>query len=148
LLKAPGNGGLLSMPNQKPREILVVDNDLDDLELMCRALRSEGHKVLPASGYLAGINTFGVNTGGIDLLVTAVALAEKNGCELAKGLRAIEPALNVLFVSAVAGAEVCRFYGMLGERLHFLEKPLHRDEFIRLVRLILEPAAIGVAQSS
>jgi FixJ family two-component response regulator len=75
----------------------------------------------------------------IDLLVTAVALPEKNGCELAKSLTGINPNLKVLFVSGMAGAEVCRFYGMSGEGLYFLEKPLSRDEFVRIVRLILEP---------
>jgi DNA-binding response OmpR family regulator len=128
------------MPDKKKKEILVVDHELVDLELMCRALRMEGFKALPASGYLSGINTFAMHLSKIDLLVTAVALPEKNGCELAKSLTAINPNLKVLFVSGVAGAEVCRFYGMLGEGLYFLEKPLNQDEFVRIVRLILEPA--------
>jgi DNA-binding response OmpR family regulator len=128
------------MPNPEQKIVLVVDDDLGDLELMCRALRAEGYKVLPASGYRSGFYTFGMHKGEIDLLVTAVALPEKNGCELAKRLLAIDTDLNVLFVSGAAGAEVCRFYGMLGQGLHFLEKPLEADEFIRLIRLILEPA--------
>ncbi len=118
----------------------MVDHELVDLELMCGALRTEGYKALPASGYLSGINTFAMHMSEIDLLVTAVALPEKNGCELAKSLTAINPNLKVLFVSGMAGAEVCRFYGMLGEGLYFLEKPLNRDEFVRIVRLILESA--------
>jgi len=130
----------MSRQKNKVKQIMVVESDLVDLELMCRALREEGYKVLPASGYLSGINTFGMHLSEIDLLVTAVALREKNGCELAKNLLGISPELKVLFVSAVAGAETCRFYGMLGEGIHFLEKPLEREEFIRLVRLILEPA--------
>lgn len=80
-----------------------------------------------------------MHLGDIDLLVTAVALPERNGCELAKRLLAIKPELKVLFVSGPAGAETCRFYGMLGHGLHFLEKPLKGDEFIRIVRLIMEP---------
>ncbi len=127
------------MQIQTEKEVLVVDSDLVDLELMCKALRGAGYKVLPASGYLSAINTFGMHDGGIDLLVTAVALPEKNGCELVKQLQEGGSHLKVLFVSGPSGAEICRFYGMLGAGLHFLEKPLDRDEFIRLVRLILEP---------
>jgi DNA-binding response OmpR family regulator len=127
------------MLNPQQREVLVVDDDLANLELMCRALRAEGYKVLPASSYRSGIHTFRMHKGEIDLLVTAVALPEENGCELAKSLLAIDTDLKVLFVSGAAGAEVCRFYGMLGRGLHFQEKPLEPDEFIRLVRLILEP---------
>jgi two-component system, cell cycle sensor histidine kinase and response regulator CckA len=128
------------MADKKKKEILVVDHELADLELMCRALRMEGYKALPASGYLSGINTFAMHLSEIHLVVTAVALPEKNGCELAKNLTAVNPNLRVLFVSGMTGAEVCRFYGMLGEGLYFLEKPLNRDEFVRMVRLILEPA--------
>lgn len=80
-----------------------------------------------------------MHKGEIALLVTAVALPEKNGCELAKNLLAADRNLKVLFVSGATGAEVCRYYRMLGVGLHFLEKPLERDEFVRLVRLILEP---------
>jgi DNA-binding response OmpR family regulator len=127
------------MQNQTEIEVVVVDSDLVDLELMCKALRREGYKVLPASGYLSAINTFGMHEGEIALLVTAVALPDKNGCELVKQLLAGGIDLKVLFVSGPSGAEICRFYGMLGAGLHFLEKPLDRDEFVRLVRLILEP---------
>jgi len=119
---------------------LVVDHELADLELMCTSLRREGYKAFPASGYLAGINTFRLHLGEIDLLVAAVALPDRNGCELAQRVLALKPNLRVLFVSATSGAEVCRFYGMLGPGLHFLEKPLRDEEFIRMVRLILEEA--------
>lgn len=129
------------MENQRQREVLVVEHELADLELMCTALRQAGYKALPASGYLAGLNTFRMHLGEIDLLVAAVALPYNNGCELAQKMLAFEPNLRILFVSATSGAEVCRFYGMLGPGLHFLEKPLQHEEFIRMVRLILEEAA-------
>jgi len=122
----------------EPLEILLVDDEIADLELMCNALRKEGYKVIPASSYLAGINTFRFHTGGFDLLITDVSLPENNGCELARDLLALQPRLKVLFVSAAAGAEVCRFYGMIGWEVHFLQKPVKRDKFLRLVRLILE----------
>ena len=119
---------------------MVVESDTVDLDLMCRALRAEGYKVLPASGYLSGINTFGVHMDTIDLLVTAVALPEKNGCELARSLLAIDPGLKVLFVSGAAGAEIYRFYDVVGSAVYFLKKPLEKNVFVRLVRQILKPA--------
>jgi CheY-like chemotaxis protein len=131
------------MQNLTPREVLVVDDELADLELMCGALRQEGYKVVPATSYLAAINTYGMHAGGFDLVVTDIALADQNGCELAKRLLALKPNLKVLFVSATSGAEVCRFYGLLGPGVHFLEKPLKRDAFTRMVRLIMEPTVVA-----
>ncbi|HTR39083.1 MAG TPA: response regulator [Bryobacteraceae bacterium] len=127
------------------RVILVVDHDLSDLELMCKVVRRQAHQALPASGYLAGLNTAHMHIGEIDLLVTAVALPGKNGCELAKRLLEKTPDLKVLFVSAPSGAEICRYYGLLGEGAYFLEKPLAEDEFKRIVQLILEPASGSAA---
>jgi DNA-binding NtrC family response regulator len=126
--------------NLEDRVVIVVDSDVGDLTLMSRALRGDGYKALPAISYLSGINTFRLHRGRVHLLVTAVALPEKNGCELAKDLMAADPDLKVLFVSAAAGAETCRYYGMLGEGVYFLEKPVQVDDFVKLVRLILEPA--------
>jgi CheY-like chemotaxis protein len=131
------------MQNLKPKEVLVVDDELADLELMCGALRQEGYKVVPANSYLAAIKTYGMHVGGFDLVVTDIALADQNGCELAKKLLDLNPNLKVLFVSATSGAEVCRFYGLLGPGVHFLEKPLKRDAFIRMVRLIMEPTVLA-----
>ena len=128
------------MSTRKTKVILIVENDHGDLDLMCKALRSQGYKVLPASGYLSGINTYGLHLNDIDLLVTAVALPEKNGCELARSLLAIDPNLKVLFVSGAAGAEIYRFFEVAGSGVHFLEKPLNAGEFVRVVRQILEPA--------
>jgi two-component system OmpR family response regulator len=127
------------MQNATPKEVLVVDDELADLELMCGALRQEGYKVVPATGYLAALNTYSMHAGGFDLLVSDIALPDQNGCELAKKLLILNPNLQVLFVSAASGAEVCRFYGLLGPGVHLLEKPLKRDAFIRLVRLIMDP---------
>jgi two-component system cell cycle sensor histidine kinase/response regulator CckA len=126
------------VPDSTPLEILVVDDELADLQLMCNILRRVGYTVVPASGYLAAINTFRLKSGRFALVVTDVSLPKKNGCELARALLALQPDLKVLFVSATSGAEVCRYYDMLGPGLHFLEKPFKRNEFLTLVRLILE----------
>jgi two-component system, cell cycle sensor histidine kinase and response regulator CckA len=124
--------------DQKQDVILVVEDDLADLELMCIALRKQGYRVLPASSYLAGVNTYNLHSGAIDLVVTAVSLPEKNGCEMAKKLLVGAPDQKVLFVSFPAGAEICRFYGMLGPRMYFLEKPLDPQTFVRRVSLVME----------
>ena len=129
------------MTASKQKQILVIENEINYLEMVCRTLRMEGHKALPASSYLAGINSFILHSGEFNLIICAVALDEHNGCELIKRIFSMKPDQEVLFVSAPAGAQVCRYHGMLGPGLHFLEKPFSQDQFVRFVRLILEPQA-------
>jgi two-component system cell cycle sensor histidine kinase/response regulator CckA len=127
------------MEQLQQTEILVVDDSIDDLALMCGALRTGGYKVIPTSSYRAAINTFRLHSGHFVLLVAAVSLPEKNGCELANTLLATDPSLKILLVSRPSGAAICRFYDMLGQGIHFLEKPLDQERFVKLVRLIVEP---------
>jgi hypothetical protein len=43
----------------------------------------------------------------------------------------------VLFISGHAGAEVCRFYGLVSPDLHFLEKPFDPiDLLVRVCRVL------------
>ena len=137
------------MAKQRPTEILVVDDEISDLTLMCTILRREGYRVIPASGYLAGFNTFSLHAGHFDLLVTDVSLPDENGCELAKTLLAIDPSLRVLFVSGPSGAAIFHFYNILGPGIHYLEKPLNQDKFVKLIRTILEPGTlVGTTNAS
>jgi DNA-binding NtrC family response regulator len=127
------------MAQQEANEIFLLDNEIADLELICNALRKEGYKVLPTSGYRSGIHRFRLYSGCFDSLVTAVSLPSEASCELAKTLLVLHPSLKVIFVSRPSEAAVWNLDQILGQRAHFLEKPIDLDEFISLVRLIRGP---------
>jgi DNA-binding NtrC family response regulator len=132
------------------REILVVDDEASDLSLLCNTLRLEGYRVIPASGYVAAFNTFSfsLHSRPFDLLVTDIALPYKNGCELAETLLAMDPGLKVLLVSGLSGAEVLRFCKLHGQpEIPYLEKPIDRDKFVKMVSQILEPG-VSVGSTS
>jgi FixJ family two-component response regulator len=69
------------------------------------------------------------------VVLTDVSLPGHNAY---KALLAIQPGLSAIFMSGLAGAEVCRFYGMTTTDLHFLEKPFTRDELVRRVQRVSE----------
>lgn len=127
------------MAQQEPKEIFLVDDEIADVKLMCNALRKEGYKVLPALGYRSGLYAFRLYSGRFHLLVTAVSLPPENGCELAQILLALDPSLEVIFVAHPSEAAVCHVAQMLGQGMHFLEKPLDLGKFGNLVRLMTEP---------
>jgi len=41
-------------------------------------------------------------------------------------------------MSGIAGAQVCRYYGMATTDAHFLEKPFSATDLVRRVRRVLE----------
>jgi len=126
------------MPKKEIR-ILVVDDEISDLNLMCNVLRAEDHTVFAAASYAEAIQTHRMHQGGIDLLVADVSLPDKNGCELALVLLESDPNMKVLFVSGATGTEVFKFNKL--SKVHLLQKPFGRGELLSRVRGILESPA-------
>ena len=72
--------------------------------------------------------------GPIDLLLTDVVMSGMNGKELADRIRAIHPAMSVLFMSGYT-AEVIASRGVLDRDVHFISKPFTRyDLAVHLAR--------------
>jgi two-component system, cell cycle sensor histidine kinase and response regulator CckA len=122
------------------RTILLVDDEAYQREWMSRALRAAGYGVVVASDYRMALARFQEHSGEIDMLLTDLALPDKNGYELANALQAIQPKLKALFASAQVGAELHRFYGMAATDEHFLPKPFRPADLVRRVRDLMERA--------
>ncbi len=75
--------------------------------------------------------------GGIDLLLTDVVMPGMSGRELAQHLTREYPALKVLYMSGYT-ADVIAHRGILEQGVHFLSKPITRDELARKLREILD----------
>lgn len=122
------------MPRRKKgRTILVVDDDPGDRAVMQNALAAEGYTVLEAANYWQALQAYEEYHGKVALLLTAIALPGNNGYELAHSLSAADPALKVLFVSGLTGAEVSRFYNMPVSGPHLIDKPVQLPELLARV---------------
>jgi DNA-binding response OmpR family regulator len=115
--------------------ILIVDDEPSDLELVEEVLARRGYTVITAKDAnhaiaLAQRNKF-------DLLLTDVAMAPVNGCELAMQLMASRQDLRVLFVSGHVGEEALR-YQKVPAGARFLRKPFTADDLLRKVRESLQ----------
>jgi two-component system cell cycle sensor histidine kinase/response regulator CckA len=117
--------------------ILLVDDELEDLMTMRRALESNGYRVLEAGRYDQAVKLTEQNGQEIDILVTDISLPGTNGCELARYVLKARPNIRLLFVSGHTGAEICRHYGIPVSDLHFMRKPIRIGEFVLRVREIL-----------
>jgi DNA-binding response OmpR family regulator len=118
------------------RIILVVDDEEIDRSGAVGALESAGFQVVAAETYSQAISLCDAMPG-IFFLVADVALPDGNGCALAIAARQKLPELKVLFVSGHVGSEVCRYYGLDVNNLHFLRKPFPPAELVNRVREVV-----------
>jgi CheY-like chemotaxis protein len=125
--------------------ILVVDDEAEDRQSIRTALETRGDTVLEASNYCSAVNKFEQHRDEINLLITDLSLPDKNGCELAQNIMQSRPDMKVLFISGHAGAELCRFYGLVNPDLHFLEKPFKPiDLLVRVWRVLFSSVRFDI----
>jgi CheY-like chemotaxis protein len=125
--------------------ILVVDDEAEDRESIRTALEARGDTVLEASNYCSAVKTFEQHRDEINLLITDISLPDNNGCELAQNIMQSRPDMKVLFISGHAGAELCRFYGLVNPDLHFLEKPFKPiDLLVRVWRVLFSSVRFNI----
>lgn len=91
-----------------PRTILLVDDEPQLLQLVKKALQSEGYEILDARHGPAALATALKHRGSIQLLITDMQMPDMNGDELAAALRRDRPDLSVLYISGCAGGPAYR----------------------------------------
>ena len=118
--------------------ILVTDDEASQRRLMRGILENAGYTVLEAQDYDEALTIHRNHKGNIDLALTDLALPGGDGCRLVRTLLAAKPGLSAVFVSGMAGSEVCRFYGIATTDIHFLAKPFAAADLLQRVRAVLQ----------
>lgn len=127
--------------------ILVVDDEPSDVEAARKALEGLGYKVLTAGDGPSALSVYREFGEPVALLVTDVAMAPMNGCELAVRLGAIQMDIKVLFVSGYAGAGVLRREKVVELKAGFLRKPFTAEQLTESVSAMLTPRGSKAVQS-
>ena len=118
-------------------ETVLVVEDQDQLrELVCRRLRQAGYPVLDAPDGSAALRIAAEHPGAVDLLVTDVVLPGMNGRELYNALAAKRPGLKVLFMSGYA-RDVLSENGVRTEGIDLIQKPFSLQALGAKVREVL-----------
>ena len=116
--------------------ILLVEDDESLRRLAQRLLVKLGYNVLTAEDGWAAIAHCENVPGEIHLLITDVFMPDIGGPELAKRLRALRPALKVLYVSG--SNEALYETGVIENAANFLQKPYMQDQIRGKIREILD----------
>jgi two-component system NtrC family response regulator len=120
----------------KPR-ILLIDDD-DSLRRVTEyTLQEEGYTVLTASNGRVGLDVF--RSSSVDLVLTDVRMPEMDGMEVLPVLKAMQPDLPVIMLTA-HGTITSAVEAMKLGAFDYLTKPFSRDQLRASVRKALEVA--------
>ena len=119
--------------------ILVIDDDVEFMDVLCKVLRSRGYEVYSALNGKDGVNLY--KETPVDLVITDILMPEQDGVELIFSLRKISPEVKIILISG--GGK----YGTAEDYLHSaklvcdikyaLTKPFSIDEMIQAINGLL-----------
>lgn len=117
--------------------ILVVEDELHVLELVCRFLKNYGYTVIPATSGAEALSICETRKEPIHLLVTDVVMPTMSGRKLADRLLLLHPETNVLYMSGYTDEAIVH-HGVLDSGTLFLHKPFTAEVLARKVREVLD----------
>jgi CheY-like chemotaxis protein len=113
--------------------ILLADDDDAMLDLVGRALSSDGHEVVVAHDGQEALDKATGAATAFQIVVTDVQMPIVDGISLTEQLRSADPALRVVLMSGLA-SEMARAGRMAGPNVQFLQKPFTLEQIRAVVR--------------
>ena len=121
------------------RTVLLIDDDDSLRRVVEYSLEEEGHKVVTATNGTEGLQAFQTRT--VDLVLTDIRMPEMDGLELLTRLKAMQPDLPVIVLTAHGTIDSAVDAMKLGA-FDYLTKPFNREQLKASVRKALEVAAL------
>ena len=120
--------------------VLLVEDDDDVRKYVREALLRAHYTVLDARNGGEALLILEQHPSPVHLLLTDVILPRMTGIQLASRLRAIQPAIRVVFMSGYAEDRILD-QGGLDVREALVTKPIRSQELLRAVRTVLDRLA-------
>jgi CheY-like chemotaxis protein len=138
---SPHDLGTIDATDDARQVVLVVDDDKDVRNLVCRYLEDAGYETLSAMNGDDALRIWRASIRPIRLLVCDVAMPGMTGPQLAEAVDAIQPGIGVLFIT---GSEPPPIPAEHGVRWDCLSKPFKQMALARKARaLVAASAAAG-----
>lgn len=131
---APNTEAAAAVP--VPR-LLVVDDDPDNLDLLCRIFQRHGCEVFSAANGTDGLRLAGELKP--DLLLLDVILPDVNGREVCRAIKA-NPALVNVFVALISSIEICsdsKVAGLACGADEYIARPIANKELVARVDVLI-----------
>ena len=119
-------------------QILIVEDNLEMLEILRRALEAKGYEVDVAAGGQAGLDAY--NKKQFDVVVTDIVMPGVDGLEFVKAVRNIDKTTKIIAISG-GGADMEASYALNVADIYGadveLYKPFSLEEFMEMVAGLL-----------
>lgn len=126
------------MPNRNSRKTILLVEDDDNVRVMIQELLStHDYLLLTASSPIQALGMIKHHSGIIDLLITDIIMPGINGKQLSDELRKQYPELQTIFISGYSNTFFNKSF-QLPPKSHFTQKPFSLNDFMLLVRQLLE----------
>jgi len=117
--------------------ILLVEDEEDVRALAREVLERQGHSVLEAGDGAQALQRYEAEGERIDLILTDVVMPRMSGRELVDRVRALRPAMPVLYMSGYTEDAIVR-HGVRDSSVLLLGKPFTPADLISKVREVLD----------
>jgi two-component system, cell cycle sensor histidine kinase and response regulator CckA len=117
--------------------VLLVEDEDAVRRLAYEVLQRHGYRVLEARNSEDAFRVDARHDSPIHLMVTDVMVPGMSGRELAERLLSSRPNMKVLYMSGHTDDAIVR-YGVLGEKMAFLQKPFTPTVFLQKVREVID----------
>lgn len=142
---AAAPGPKLTRVDGSPVRVLVVDDEANLTELLGMALRYEGWEVLTAGTGTAAVRT--AKEFKPDAVVLDMMLPDFDGMEVLRRMRAEDPDIPVLFLTAKDAVED-RVAGLTAGGDDYVTKPFSLEEVVARVRALMRRTAVTARDES
>src|SRR5215218_3101903 len=122
---------------ERPRRILVVDDDADVISTFKMILEMNGFEVDAYTNPTLALSNFKPNSYG--LLLLDIRMPSMNGFELYKEMKSIDSTVEACFITAFEDyrEEFKESFPMLDESKYFIRKPKAIEDLVNHVATIL-----------
>jgi two-component system, OmpR family, response regulator len=134
----------LTRPDGSAIRILTVDDETSLTELLSMALRYEGWEVTTAASGLAAVKA--AREVRPDAIVLDMMLPDFDGMEVMRRIRAEEPDVPVIFLTAKDGLED-RIAGLTAGGDDYVTKPFSLEELVARLRALLRRSGATLARN-
>ncbi len=135
----------ITRPDGSPVRILVVDDEVNLTELLAMAMRYEGWEVRTAGAGLSAVRE--AKEFKPDAVVLDMMLPDFDGMEVLRRMRADDPAVPVLFLTARDTVED-RVAGLTAGGDDYVTKPFSLEEVVARVRSLMRRTAVSTDEAS